>query len=281
VSVTPAQTTLPTKANDAFELRDVASGLSVAVALRGASGGAVEVAQGYVVYPVPTVTFNVLYMFFVLSLERRRKQSSSISRPTWGSSLAGTASTRCSNARPPKSSGRRSHDASPSTTSAMGGARICWTKAPPDGRRLFARPKRLSTTDKYLRPSRRAAERALAAVAVAVTTSVPSPPEARPARILAPLWHRRGVAGGPSDDGDPEKTGVTDGFRTRDNWSHNPVLYQLSYGHRTNAARHLSSSGTTFKAPVARLPLRSGRTCQSVATERHSRHCARRPPHQT
>jgi hypothetical protein len=29
--------------------------------------------------------------------------------------------------------------------------------------------------------------------------------------------------------------GVTDGFRTRDNWSHNPVLYQLSYGHRTHA----------------------------------------------
>jgi hypothetical protein len=28
------------------------------------------------------------------------------------------------------------------------------------------------------------------------------------------------------------ENGVTDGFRTRDNWSHNPVLYQLSYGHR-------------------------------------------------
>ncbi len=28
------------------------------------------------------------------------------------------------------------------------------------------------------------------------------------------------------------RQGVTDGFRTRDNWSHNPVLYQLSYGHR-------------------------------------------------
>jgi hypothetical protein len=31
-------------------------------------------------------------------------------------------------------------------------------------------------------------------------------------------------------------SGVTDGFRTRDNWSHNPVLYQLSYGHREASA---------------------------------------------
>jgi hypothetical protein len=29
-----------------------------------------------------------------------------------------------------------------------------------------------------------------------------------------------------------DRTGVTDGVRTRDTWSHNPVLYQLSYGHR-------------------------------------------------
>src|ERR1700722_7519764 len=29
-----------------------------------------------------------------------------------------------------------------------------------------------------------------------------------------------------------EVFGVTDGVRTRDTWSHNPVLYQLSYGHR-------------------------------------------------
>jgi hypothetical protein len=27
-------------------------------------------------------------------------------------------------------------------------------------------------------------------------------------------------------------SGVTDGDRTRDNRSHNPVLYQLSYSHR-------------------------------------------------
>ncbi len=30
----------------------------------------------------------------------------------------------------------------------------------------------------------------------------------------------------------PANDGVTDGVRTRDTWSHNPVLYQLSYGHR-------------------------------------------------
>jgi hypothetical protein len=32
--------------------------------------------------------------------------------------------------------------------------------------------------------------------------------------------------------------GVTDGFRTRDSWSHNPALYQLSYGHQKSAANH-------------------------------------------
>lgn len=30
---------------------------------------------------------------------------------------------------------------------------------------------------------------------------------------------------------------VTDGVRTRDIWSHNPVLYQLSYGHRVQMQR--------------------------------------------
>jgi hypothetical protein len=29
---------------------------------------------------------------------------------------------------------------------------------------------------------------------------------------------------------------VTDGARTRDNRSHNPVLYQLSYGHQERGA---------------------------------------------
>jgi hypothetical protein len=27
---------------------------------------------------------------------------------------------------------------------------------------------------------------------------------------------------------------VSDGIRTRDNWGHNPVLYQLSYTHHLN-----------------------------------------------
>ena len=27
------------------------------------------------------------------------------------------------------------------------------------------------------------------------------------------------------------ETGVSDGIRTRDNWDHNPALYQLSYTH--------------------------------------------------
>ena len=29
-----------------------------------------------------------------------------------------------------------------------------------------------------------------------------------------------------------DSAGVTDGFRTRDSWIHNPALYQLSYGHQ-------------------------------------------------
>ena len=46
-----------------------------------------------------------------------------------------------------------------------------------------------------------------------------------------------------------ERQGVTDGVRTRDTWSHNPVLYQLSYGHRETAhniprAADLSSTNT-------------------------------------
>ena len=30
------------------------------------------------------------------------------------------------------------------------------------------------------------------------------------------------------------KVGVNDGIRTRDNWNHNPGLYQLSYNHHYN-----------------------------------------------
>jgi hypothetical protein len=42
---------------------------------------------------------------------------------------------------------------------------------------------------------------------------------------------------------------VTDGARTRDNRSHNPVLYQLSYGHHDNeiVSGERTCSGTAFK----------------------------------
>jgi hypothetical protein len=43
---------------------------------------------------------------------------------------------------------------------------------------------------------------------------------------------------------------VTDGARTRDHWDHNPVLYQLSYGHR------LIWSGL-FLPPLTVLSIRS------------------------
>jgi hypothetical protein len=45
---------------------------------------------------------------------------------------------------------------------------------------------------------------------------------------------------------------VTDGARTRDHWDHNPVLYQLSYGHR------LIWSGL-FLPPLTVLSIRSRR----------------------
>ena len=46
-----ASMTLPTKADGAFDLRDVPSGLAVTVGLRGATGADVEVSEGYLVYP--------------------------------------------------------------------------------------------------------------------------------------------------------------------------------------------------------------------------------------
>jgi hypothetical protein len=46
--------------------------------------------------------------------------------------------------------------------------------------------------------------------------------------------------------------GVTDGARTRDIWSDNPVLYQLSYGHRTFvAAAQDSPAERRFKTGTA------------------------------
>ena len=50
-SAPPAAMAMGTKASDAFELRDTASGLSVSVTLRDANDASVEVASGYLVYP--------------------------------------------------------------------------------------------------------------------------------------------------------------------------------------------------------------------------------------
>ncbi len=50
-SVAPAAMELNVEASDAFDLRDVASGLSVSVALRDANDASVEVSDGYLVYP--------------------------------------------------------------------------------------------------------------------------------------------------------------------------------------------------------------------------------------
>jgi hypothetical protein len=40
-----------------------------------------------------------------------------------------------------------------------------------------------------------------------------------------------------------ERPGVSDGDRTRDNRSHNPVLYQLSYTHRDEGRQDLAHLG--------------------------------------
>ena len=43
------------------------------------------------------------------------------------------------------------------------------------------------------------------------------------------------------------KNGVDDGVRTRDHWSHSPVLYQLSYIHHHLADR-VALSGVDWRA---------------------------------
>ncbi len=48
--------------------------------------------------------------------------------------------------------------------------------------------------------------------------------------------------------------GVTDGFRTRDSWNHNPALYQLSYGHQKGAAEH-SRRGPACKRKLETSPV--------------------------
>lgn len=44
--------------------------------------------------------------------------------------------------------------------------------------------------------------------------------------------------------------GVEDGARTRDNWSHNPVLYQLSYIHHAQQATILSFHGPVVNRAI-------------------------------
>jgi hypothetical protein len=67
---------------------------------------------------------------------------------------------------------------------------------------------------------------------------------------------------------------VTDGFRTRDNWSHNPVLYQLSYGHRTNAQPRTIAA----RPPLSR---RTFATARSVGPEARREKRATAPAAQT
>ncbi len=62
--------------------------------------------------------------------------------------------------------------------------------------------------------------------------------------ILAPRGRCRR---GPSDDGDPEKTGVTDGFRTRDNWSHNPLT--MAFSSRNSRTRQIKRSEKASTGP--------------------------------
>ena len=55
-------------------------------------------------------------------------------------------------------------------------------------------------------------------------------------RGLGPVFKRTGFVRAQKGGGEcpPEyihRNGVSDGARTRDNWGHNPVLYQLSYTH--------------------------------------------------
>lgn len=64
----------------------------------------------------------------------------------------------------------------------------------------------------------------------------------------------------------PVLSGVSNGNRTRDNWSHNPVLYQLSYTHRSSR-------------PVGlRRPGRILSSAQSAITETHRASLFEPPP---
>src|SRR5262249_34656109 len=63
----------------------------------------------------------------------------------------------------------------------------------------------------------------------------------------SPWWNHSGTRGPRTGDG-VRDSGVTDGVRTRDSWSHNPALYQLSYGHqKLESGRTIASTSALFK----------------------------------
>ncbi len=79
--------------------------------------------------------------------------------------------------------------------------------------------KQVTTTNKYVHSSQRSAETVLSALDCC--------------RVQGSNAAAENRANPPSLGEIPsDSEGVTDGVRTRDTWSHNPVLYQLSYGHR-------------------------------------------------
>ena len=72
---------------------------------------------------------------------------------------------------------------------------------------------------------------------------------------------------------------VTDGVRTRDTWSHNPVLYQLSYGHREDDEGPFTDESSGTDSPDAlsenSLPRRNTRRWPTPFLRAGA---ARRPP---
>ncbi len=79
------------------------------------------------------------------------------------------------------------------------------------------------------------------------------------------------------------KRWVTDGARTRDNRSHNPVLYQLSYGHRDEKNAESLSRGGAGRANMIgdTTEIKADPTTSSIGplprAPRASRSCARLP----
>ncbi len=79
--------------------------------------------------------------------------------------------------------------------------------------------KQVTTTNRYVHASQRAAATVLDAIDCC---RVSAAERGSKSHVLSAAMAKK-----PNDS-----EGVTDGVRTRDTWSHNPVLYQLSYGHR-------------------------------------------------